>query len=98
MLGLPDRIEACLFDLDGVLTQTAKVHAAAWKQMFDEFLACRAEETGEPVRGVGEVRRVPGVPRGGTRGAVPGVRRAPRLRRLRGRQAALRRRRVVPRV
>jgi beta-phosphoglucomutase family hydrolase len=38
MLGLPDGITACLFDLDGVLTQTAKVHAAAWKQMFDAFL------------------------------------------------------------
>jgi beta-phosphoglucomutase family hydrolase len=36
--GLPDGIEACLFDLDGVLTQTAKVHARAWKQTFDEFL------------------------------------------------------------
>jgi beta-phosphoglucomutase family hydrolase len=40
-LGLPDEIRACLFDLDGVLTQTAKVHAAAWKQMFDEFLRQR---------------------------------------------------------
>lgn len=38
MLGLPDDVEACLFDLDGVLTQTAKVHAAAWKQMFDAYL------------------------------------------------------------
>jgi len=38
MLGLPDNVKACLFDLDGVLTQTAKVHAAAWKQMFDAFL------------------------------------------------------------
>jgi beta-phosphoglucomutase family hydrolase len=38
MLGLPDAITACLFDLDGVLTQTAKVHAAAWKQMFDAYL------------------------------------------------------------
>jgi beta-phosphoglucomutase family hydrolase len=38
MLGLPDEISVCLFDLDGVLTQTAKVHCAAWKQMFDEFL------------------------------------------------------------
>src|SRR5215467_12327750 len=46
-LGLPDRIHTCLFDLDGVLTQTAKVHAAAWKQMFDEFLRKRAGETGE---------------------------------------------------
>ena len=48
MLKLPDGITACLFDLDGVLTQTAKVHAAAWKQMFDEFLRERAERTGEP--------------------------------------------------
>ena len=38
MLGLPDGITACLFDLDGVLTQTAKVHSAAWKQMFDGYL------------------------------------------------------------
>jgi beta-phosphoglucomutase family hydrolase len=43
MLGLPDTIRACLFDLDGVLTQTAKVHAAAWKSMFDAFLQQRAE-------------------------------------------------------
>jgi beta-phosphoglucomutase family hydrolase len=41
MLGLPDGMRACLFDLDGVLTQTAKVHAAAWKQMFDEYLRSR---------------------------------------------------------
>jgi beta-phosphoglucomutase family hydrolase len=47
MLGLPDDIRGCLFDLDGVLTQTAKVHAAAWKQMFDEFLQCRADREGE---------------------------------------------------
>ncbi|NUR97972.1 MAG: beta-phosphoglucomutase family hydrolase [Kribbellaceae bacterium] len=38
MLGLPAGIQACLFDLDGVLTDTAAVHAAAWKEMFDEFL------------------------------------------------------------
>jgi beta-phosphoglucomutase family hydrolase len=38
MLGLPDGIRACLFDLDGVLTKTAAVHAAAWKEMFDDFL------------------------------------------------------------
>jgi beta-phosphoglucomutase family hydrolase len=48
MLGLPDAIRGCLFDLDGVLTQTAKVHAAAWKQMFDEYLQCRADREGEP--------------------------------------------------
>jgi beta-phosphoglucomutase family hydrolase len=47
MLGLPSDVRACLFDLDGVLTQTAKVHAAAWKQMFDEYLHRRAEEHGE---------------------------------------------------
>jgi beta-phosphoglucomutase family hydrolase len=46
-LGLPSRIRACLFDLDGVLTQTAKVHAAAWKEMFDDFLRERAAQTGE---------------------------------------------------
>jgi beta-phosphoglucomutase family hydrolase len=50
MLGLPDPVKACLFDLDGVLTQTAKVHAAAWKQMFDEYLHQRSERTGEPFR------------------------------------------------
>jgi beta-phosphoglucomutase family hydrolase len=37
-----------LFDLDGVLTQTAKVHDAAWKQMFDQFLRERSQRTGEP--------------------------------------------------
>jgi beta-phosphoglucomutase family hydrolase len=47
MLGLPDAIRACLFDLDGVLTQTARVHAAAWKEMFDAFLRERAARTGE---------------------------------------------------
>jgi beta-phosphoglucomutase family hydrolase len=48
MLGLPDEIHALLFDLDGVLTQTAKVHAAAWKQTFDEYLKRRADARGEP--------------------------------------------------
>lgn len=41
-------MRACLFDLDGVLTQTAKVHAAAWKQMFDDFLERHAEQTHTP--------------------------------------------------
>ncbi|MDT7651578.1 MAG: hypothetical protein QOI36_2984 [Pseudonocardiales bacterium] len=50
MLGLPDNVTACLFDLDGVLTQTAKVHAAAWKQMFDDYLRARAERDGTPFR------------------------------------------------
>ncbi len=43
MLGLPDGARACLFDLDGVITQTAKVHASAWKEMFDAYLAQRPE-------------------------------------------------------
>jgi beta-phosphoglucomutase family hydrolase len=41
-------VSACLFDLDGVLTKTAKVHAAAWKEMFDAYLRERAARTGEP--------------------------------------------------
>ena len=48
MLGLPDQVRACLFDLDGVLTKTATVHAAAWKKMFDDYLRQRAQRTGEP--------------------------------------------------
>jgi beta-phosphoglucomutase family hydrolase len=44
MLGLPDGITACLFDMDGVITKTAVVHATAWKQMFDEFLRPWAEQ------------------------------------------------------
>jgi beta-phosphoglucomutase family hydrolase len=48
-VGLPGATRACLFDLDGVLTQTAKVHAAAWKQMFDEFLLARAGRQGQPM-------------------------------------------------
>jgi beta-phosphoglucomutase family hydrolase len=46
MLGLPDGTRACLFDLDGVLTDTASVHAAAWKQMFDDYLRARADRDG----------------------------------------------------
>jgi beta-phosphoglucomutase family hydrolase len=47
MLGLPDTVRACLFDLDGVLTDTASVHRKAWKAMFDPYLRERAERTGE---------------------------------------------------
>ena len=50
MLQLPGGITACLFDLDGVLTQTAKIHARAWKEMFDGFLREWSERTGEPFR------------------------------------------------
>jgi len=46
MLGLPDGVVACLFDMDGVVTKTATVHAAAWKDMFDEFLHQQATQTG----------------------------------------------------
>lgn len=45
-LGLPKSTVACLFDLDGVLTQTATIHAAAWKQTFDAFLADYGARTG----------------------------------------------------
>jgi beta-phosphoglucomutase family hydrolase len=44
---LPSGITACLFDLDGVLTKTATVHAAAWREMFDEYLRARSKRTGE---------------------------------------------------
>jgi beta-phosphoglucomutase family hydrolase len=47
VLGLPEKVHACLFDLDGVLTDTASVHTKAWKAMFDAFLSNRAEKTGE---------------------------------------------------
>jgi beta-phosphoglucomutase family hydrolase len=56
VLGLPDGIAACLFDLDGVLTRTAKVHAAAWKTMFDDYLKARAERSGEEFVEFDEVR------------------------------------------
>ena len=45
MPSLPRGISACLFDLDGVLTRTAELHAAAWKQTFDAFLR---ERPGDP--------------------------------------------------
>jgi beta-phosphoglucomutase family hydrolase len=48
MLGLPDGVRGCLFDMDGVLTRTATVHAAAWKSVFDEFLREWADRTGNP--------------------------------------------------
>lgn len=48
VLGLPETVRACLFDLDGVLTDTASVHTKAWKAMFDGYLSVRAERTGGP--------------------------------------------------
>jgi len=47
VLGLPDGIRGCLFDLDGVLTKTAQVHDAAWQEMFDGYLRERSRRTGE---------------------------------------------------
>lgn len=47
VLGLPEQITACLFDLDGVLTDTASVHKKAWKAMFDDYLRTRAARTGD---------------------------------------------------
>jgi beta-phosphoglucomutase family hydrolase len=46
-LGIGSNVQACLFDLDGVLTRTAVVHAAAWKKMFDAYLRARAEQAAE---------------------------------------------------
>jgi hypothetical protein len=47
LVGLPDAVTAGLFDLAGVLTNTAAVHDKAWQAMFDAFLRERAERTGE---------------------------------------------------
>ena len=44
----PRDYDAVLFDLDGVLTRTASVHASAWKKLFDSFLEQRATQTGKP--------------------------------------------------
>jgi beta-phosphoglucomutase-like phosphatase (HAD superfamily) len=40
--------DAFLFDLDGVITRTASLHASAWKKLFDDYLAARAARTGAP--------------------------------------------------
>ncbi|WP_313676218.1 beta-phosphoglucomutase family hydrolase [Mycolicibacterium sp.] len=47
-LGLPDRIRACLFDLDGVLTDTASLHTRAWQAMFDEYLGAHGQPKFDP--------------------------------------------------
>ncbi|WP_405578462.1 beta-phosphoglucomutase family hydrolase [Streptomyces sp. NBC_01190] len=49
-IGLPEHVRVCLFDLDGVLTPTALIHAAAWKEMFDEFLRRRAAADSQEFR------------------------------------------------
>jgi beta-phosphoglucomutase-like phosphatase (HAD superfamily) len=48
-----DQYDAALFDLDGVITDTASVHATCWKQMFDGYLRKRATQKGSPFRGIG---------------------------------------------
>ncbi|MET9381729.1 beta-phosphoglucomutase family hydrolase [Streptomyces sp. NPDC002928] len=53
-LGLPEEIQACLFDLDGVVTKTAVVHAAAWKETFDAFLRERDGEHFRPFDAVAD--------------------------------------------
>ncbi|MCW2621610.1 MAG: beta-phosphoglucomutase family hydrolase [Frankiales bacterium] len=64
MLGLPDGVTACLFDLDGVLTDTASVHGKAWKKTFDDFLRQRDGAGFEPFDpGVDYIRHVDGKPR-----------------------------------
>ncbi|MEW2546903.1 beta-phosphoglucomutase family hydrolase [Streptomyces sp. NPDC047002] len=62
-LGLPEHIRACLFDLDGVITKTAVVHAAAWKEMFDEFLRRRDGADFTPFTPDDYDRYVDGLPR-----------------------------------
>jgi Cof subfamily protein (haloacid dehalogenase superfamily) len=47
-LGLPPRARACLFGLEGVLTQAARIHAEAWKRLFDHYLLQRARAASEP--------------------------------------------------
>jgi beta-phosphoglucomutase family hydrolase len=56
MLGLPAGTQACLFDMDGVVTQTALVHAAAWKAMFDDFLRKWSAQHGQPFQPFDPVR------------------------------------------
>jgi beta-phosphoglucomutase-like phosphatase (HAD superfamily) len=63
VLGLPDGIRACLFDMDGVLTDTAAVHARAWKSMFDAYLRRRAGEGFQPFTQDDYDRYVGGKPR-----------------------------------
>ncbi|WP_190132281.1 HAD family hydrolase [Streptomyces mashuensis] len=63
-LGLPGTIAACLFDMDGVLTETATVHAAAWKETFDAFLRRRDGPGFRPFDAVEDYDRyVDGMPR-----------------------------------
>jgi beta-phosphoglucomutase family hydrolase len=63
MLGLPDGVTALLFDLDGVLTDTASVHQSAWKEMFDDYLHERDGESFQEFTPRDYERYVDGKPR-----------------------------------
>ncbi|MFN2556471.1 MAG: HAD family hydrolase [Nitriliruptorales bacterium] len=58
----PDRFDAVIFDMDGVVTDTASLHARAWKRMFDDYLRKRTDEY-EPFRDEDYLRYVDGKPR-----------------------------------
>jgi beta-phosphoglucomutase family hydrolase len=49
-MSFQPKFDAVIFDLDGVVTKTALVHASAWKKMFDEYLRSREERFGEHFR------------------------------------------------
>ena len=61
MLGLPDGVQAGLFDLDGVLTDSGALHAWAWGEVFDEFLLRLSEKTGWHFIPFDRGRGLPGV-------------------------------------
>ncbi|MGX7826121.1 HAD family hydrolase [Actinokineospora sp. 24-640] len=63
MIGLPDAITACLFDLDGVLTGTAAQHEASWQKTFDDVLADRPEGDRRPFTHGDYLAHVDGRPR-----------------------------------
>ncbi len=63
VIGLPEGIAACLFDLDGVLTGTAELHREAWKQTFDAFLREREGEGFAEFTDADYARYVDGMPR-----------------------------------
>lgn len=50
MLISPEKFDAVLFDMDGVLTMTMKIHAKCWKRMFDSYLQARSEKLAEDFR------------------------------------------------
>jgi len=49
LLGLPTGVQACIFNVDGVLVPSARIHAKAWKSVFDDFVYRRIDATGEAI-------------------------------------------------